>query len=76
MGRADAPTAADAVRWLSKNGIHPSLVLDEGGAVAADAPLGVREPVAMVGVSEKGHVDLTVMARVPCAPRPTASTRA
>ena len=35
----------------------------EGGAVAADAPLGVAEPVAMVGVSEKGHVDLTVTAR-------------
>ena len=58
-----APTAADAVRWLAKNNIRPYLVLDEGGAVAADAPLGVREPVAMVGVSEKGHVDLTVTAR-------------
>lgn len=39
------------------------MVLDEGGAVATDAPLGVTEPVAMVGVSEKGHVDLTVTAR-------------
>ena len=56
------PAAADAVTWLRDHGIHPYLVLDEGGAVAADAPLGVREPVAMVGVSEKGHVDLTVTA--------------
>ena len=57
------PAAADAVAWLRDHDIHPYLVLDEGGAVAADAPLGVREPVAMVGVSEKGHVDLTVTAR-------------
>ena len=58
-----APTAAHAVEWLREHDIHPYLVLDEGGAVATDAPLGVTEPVAMVGVSEKGHVDLTVTAR-------------
>ena len=57
-----APTAAHAVAWLREHDIHPYLVVDEGGAVAADAPLGVSEPVAMVGVSEKGHVDLTVTA--------------
>ena len=56
------PAAADAVAWLREHDIHPYLVMDEGGAVAADAPLGVAEPVAMVGVSEKGHVDLTVTA--------------
>ncbi len=58
-----APTAAHAVEWLRAHDIHPYMVLDEGGAVATDAPLGVSEPVAMVGVSEKGHVDLTVTAR-------------
>ena len=58
-----APTCAHAVDWFRSHGIRPYLVLDEGGAVAADAPLGVAEPVAMVGVSEKGHVDLTVTAR-------------
>lgn len=57
------PAARQAVEWLREQGIHPYLVLDEGGAVAADAPLGVSEPVAMVGVSEKGHVDVTVTAR-------------
>ena len=56
------PAAADAVSWLREHDIHPYMVLDEGGAVASDAPLGVAEPVAMVGVSEKGHVDLTVTA--------------
>lgn len=58
-----APTATHAVQWLREHNIHPYMVLDEGGAVATDAPLGVTEPVAMVGVSEKGHVDLTVTAR-------------
>lgn len=57
------PAAALAVEWLRARGIHPYMVMDEGGAVAADAPLGVTEPVAMVGVSEKGHVDVTVTAR-------------
>lgn len=57
-----APTCAHAVEWFRAHGIHPYMVLDEGGAVAADAPLGVDVPVAMVGVSEKGHVDLTVTA--------------
>lgn len=57
------PAAAQAVDWMREHGVHPYLVMDEGGAVAADAPLGVIEPVAMVGVSEKGHVDLRVTAR-------------
>lgn len=57
-----APTCAHAVEWFRAHGIHPYMVLDEGGAVAADAPLGVDVPVAMVGVSEKGHVDLTITA--------------
>lgn len=56
------PAARDAVAWLRDHDIHPYLVLDEGGAVATDTPLGVKVPVAMVGVSEKGHVDLTVTA--------------
>ena len=56
------PAAADAVRWLDEHGIRPYMVMDEGGAVATDAALGVSEPVAMVGVSEKGHVDLIVTA--------------
>mgnify|MGYP003269442111 FL=1 len=55
--------ARQAVAWMREHGIHPYMVMDEGGAVAADAPLGVEEPVAMVGVSEKGHVDLKVTAR-------------
>lgn len=56
------PAARDAVAWLREHGVRPYMVLDEGGAVATDVPLGVKVPVALVGVSEKGHVDLTVTA--------------
>lgn len=56
------PTADHAAAWLADHGVNPYLVLDEGGAVAMGVPLGVVAPMAMVGVSEKGHVDLTVRA--------------
>jgi carboxypeptidase PM20D1 len=56
------PAAPDAVQWMRDHDIHPYMVLDEGGAVAGDAPLGIDVPVAMVGVSEKGHVDMTIRA--------------
>ncbi len=59
------PAAERAAAWLADNGIHPCLVLDEGGAIATDVPLGVECPVAMVGVSEKGYLDLTVTANAP-----------
>lgn len=56
------PTADNAVAWLREHNVHPCMVLDEGGAVATGVPLGVTSPMAMVGVSEKGHVDVTVTA--------------
>ena len=57
--------AEEAAQWLNDHGIHPALVLDEGGAIATEVPLNVSEPVAMVGVSEKGYADLTVRAVAP-----------
>lgn len=57
-----APTARHAVEWLRDHDVRPCLVLDEGGAVATEVGLGVEEPVAMLGVCEKGFVDLVVTA--------------
>ncbi len=56
------PAASEAASWLVEHGVNPAFVLDEGGAIATECPLGVDVPVAMVGVAEKGYVDLTVKA--------------
>lgn len=51
-------SAGAVVEVLRDRGVRPWMVLDEGGAVV-DAPLpGLKGRVAVVGVSEKGTVDL------------------
>ena len=47
-----------AVAELRRRGVRPWFVLDEGGAVAAGAFPGVRPPLAVVGVTEKGTTSL------------------
>jgi carboxypeptidase PM20D1 len=55
--------AAAIARTLRDRGITPWLVLDEGGAVV-DAPLPfVTAKAAMIGVGEKGILNLTLTAR-------------
>lgn len=56
------PDAAAAVEVLRGRGVQPWLVLDEGGAVAADAFPGVRPPLGVVGVAEKGTTTLELRA--------------
>ncbi|RLV47878.1 M20/M25/M40 family metallo-hydrolase [Nocardioides mangrovicus] len=51
-------TAQLAAAELRERGVAPWFVLDEGGAVAAEAFPGVRPPVAVIGVSEKGTTTL------------------
>lgn len=48
--------------YRAKGWPQPALVLDEGGFVTTGMLAGVRQPVAMVGIAEKGFqsVDLTV----------------
>lgn len=69
MGKA-APAAVDL---LKEQGVEPWLVLDEGGAVAYDAFPGVKPPLAVVGVTEKGitNVQLSVEGRGGHASMPT-----
>jgi len=59
MGRG----AAESVRWLKEQGVRPSLVVDEGGAIVEGVLPTVRRPMALLGVLEKGYVDLRVVAR-------------
>ncbi len=51
------------VEELKKRGLHFSLVLDEGSVVTRDMISGVDKPVALVGVTEKGMMNVKVTAR-------------
>ncbi len=51
-------SAPAAVELLRERGVRPWFVLDEGGAVASDAFPGVTDPLAVIGVSEKGVLSL------------------
>jgi len=54
--------AEEAVGLLRDRGVTPWFVLDEGGAVAHDAFPGIKAPLAVVGVSEKGTTTLRITA--------------
>ncbi|MEF9875797.1 MAG: M20/M25/M40 family metallo-hydrolase [Gordonibacter sp.] len=47
-------TTPAMVAHFKEQGITPAFVLDEGGAVIDNPPLGVKCPFAVIGVSEKG----------------------
>jgi carboxypeptidase PM20D1 len=60
-GNNGAPALVARVKALGY--ATPALVLDEGGAVMEGRFPGVRGPVALVGVAEKGYVTLELTAR-------------
>jgi len=47
---------------LAQNGVSPSLVVDEGGAITIGAVPDVTDPVALVGVAEKGYLSVEIRA--------------
>ncbi|WP_232680860.1 M20/M25/M40 family metallo-hydrolase [Nocardioides sp. R-C-SC26] len=54
--------ASRAADHLRDRGVHPWLVADEGGAIVTDHVPGATGPVALVGVAEKGSVDVGLLA--------------
>ena len=55
--------AASAMRYLRDRGIRFAFVLDEGGAVIDEAVPGMDRPYAVIGVTEKGYMDVKITAR-------------
>jgi len=54
----DGETCADIVTYLEKKGVKPAIVVDEGGAVVDHVFPGVPGQCALIGISEKGSVNL------------------
>lgn len=57
------PSAPAIVSWMEEKGIKPALVLDEGGAVVSGIFPGVKKSCAVVGITEKGVLDIEFSAR-------------
>jgi len=55
--------AANAMEYLKAQGIRLALVMDEGGAVIDKAVEGMDRPYAVIGVTEKGYMDVKITAR-------------
>ena len=54
----NGPGAENIVRYFQEKGMELRLVLDEGGAVVEDVFPGVKQPCALIGIAEKGMLNL------------------
>lgn len=55
--------AASIVRWMKEKNLRIAVVLDEGGAVVQDALPTAKQATALVGIFEKGYVNIRVSAK-------------
>ena len=50
--------ALHIVNYFEEMGIIPAMVIDEGGAVVENAFPGLKSPCAVIGIAEKGMIDV------------------
>jgi carboxypeptidase PM20D1 len=50
--------AAKTVEFLKAKGVAPEFVLDEGGCIKTDGIAGIKTPIALIGISEKGSLNI------------------
>ena len=55
--------AVNIVDYFAQQGITPALVVDEGGGVVENVFPGVKEPCAMIGIAEKGLMNVRYSVR-------------
>ncbi|MDT8336992.1 MAG: M20/M25/M40 family metallo-hydrolase [Candidatus Izemoplasmatales bacterium] len=51
------------VEWLKEKKVTPFLVVDEGGTVLSNSLPSLTRPMAVVGILEKGYVDIKLTAK-------------
>ncbi len=50
-------------RTLDLRGVKLEMVIDEGGTIKTDGVAGLTQPVALIGIAEKGYTSLELTAR-------------
>ena len=57
--------AAKVAEYFASQGVRFDFVLDEGGALTRGMFEGVERPLAVIGISEKGYVNLVLSVQAP-----------